>query len=584
MSRLDLVIRGGTVATAADTFAADIGIRDGRIVALAGELGEGTDEIDATGKLVLPGGIDSHCHIEQKSAAGMLCADDFHSGSVSAAFGGTTTIIPFAAQHRGQSLREVVEEYHGRAGPKAVVDYAFHLIISDPTAQILGQELPALIEDGYTSFKVYMTYDLLQLDDYQVLDVLSLARREGAMTMVHAENHDMIRWLTDRLLDGGFRAPKYHAVSHARIAESEATSRAIDLARLVDVPMLIVHVSAAEAADAIRRAQDRGLRIYGETCPQYLFLTAADLDRDGMEGAKFCCSPPPRDAANQEHVWRGLANGTFQVFSSDHAPYRFDESGKLAGGPDASFKQIANGVPGIELRLPLLFSEGVGGGRIDLNRFVALASTNAARLYGLYPRKGTIAIGSDADLAIWDPEREITVTWDDLHDNVGYTPYEGRRITGWPVTVLSRGRRVVDGGELLVDRGSGEFLRCERPAGRAAARAPGAGDGPGDELRGGARHVVNERCLHNRAQVWARCWERGRPARLNTCGPKAHRCSSGRDARAPRDPTRGVVHARQDRIGASLVSHRQFGASAVPLRRTARAVGAIRPSRPAGRG
>ena len=234
--------------------------------------------------------------------------------------------------------------------------------------------------------------------------------------------------------------------------------------------MLIVHVSGAEAADAIRRAKDRGLRIYGETCPQYLFLTAADLDRDGMEGAKFCCSPPPRDAANQEHVWRGLANGTFQVFSSDHAFYRFDKSGKLAGGPDASFKQIANGVPGIELRLPLLFSEGVGGGRIDLNRFVALASTNAARLYGLYPRKGTIAIGSDADLAIWDPEREVTVTWDDLYDNVEYTPYEGRRIRGWPVTVLSRGRRVVDGGELLVERGSGEFLRCER---REAARPLG---------------------------------------------------------------------------------------------------------------
>ena len=283
------------------------------------------------------------------------------------------------------------------------------------------------------------------------------------MTMVHAENHDMIRWLTDRLLDGGYRAPKYHAVSHARVAESEATSRAIDLARLVDVPMLIVHVSGAEAAAAIRRAQDLGLRIHGETCPQYLFLTAADLDRGGMEGAKFCCSPPPRDAANQEHVWRGLANGTFQVFSSDHAPYRFDETGKLAAGPDAPFKKIANGVPGLELRLPLLFSEGVGGGRIDLNRFVALASTNAARLYGLYPRKGTIAIGSDADLAIWDPEREVTVAWDALHDNVGYTPYEGRRIRGWPVTVLSRGRRVVDGGALLVERGSGEFLRCERP-------------------------------------------------------------------------------------------------------------------------
>ena len=225
MNRFDLVIRGGTIATAADTFPADLGVRDGRIAALAQDLDGGEDEIDASGKLVLPGGIDSHCHIEQMSASGVLCADDFYTGSVSAAFGGTTTIIPFAAQHRGQSLREVVEAYHGCAGPKAVVDYAFHLIISDPTAQILGQELPALIEDGYSSFKVYMTYDLLKLDDYQMLDVLSLARREGAMTMVHAENHDMIRWLTDRLLEGGHRTPKYHAVSHARVAESEATSR-----------------------------------------------------------------------------------------------------------------------------------------------------------------------------------------------------------------------------------------------------------------------------------------------------------------------------------------------------------------------
>ena len=492
MNRFDLVIRGGTVATAADTFAADVGIRDGRIVALAGDLGEGGDEIDATGKLVLPGGIDSHCHIEQKSAAGILCADDFHSGSVSAAFGGTTTIIPFAAQHRGQSLREVVEAYHACAGPKAVVDYAFHLIISDPTAQILGQELPALIEDGYTSFKVYMTYDLLQLDDYQMLDVLALARREGAMTMVHAENHDMIRWLTDRLLEGGHRAPKYHAVSHARVAESEATSRAIDLARLVDVPMLIVHVSGAEAADAIRRAQDRGLRIYGETCPQYLFLTAADLDRDGMEGAKFCCSPPPRDAANQEHVWRGLVNGTFQVFSSDHAPYRFDASGKLAGGPDASFKQIANGVPGIELRLPLLFSEGVGGGRIDLNRFVALASTNrGASLWSVSAqghhrdrlRRGPRDLGPGArgHGHVGRPARQCRIH-----------PLRGPAHQGVAGDrAVPRGAGSSTAARLLVERGERRVPALRTPRGRAAPRPPGAGDGPGHELRGG--DLINPR-------------------------------------------------------------------------------------------
>ena len=460
MSEYDLVIRGGTVATAADTTLCDVGIKDGAVVALGKNIGSGTREIDATGRFVLPGGIDSHCHIEQRSSAGVVCADDFYSATVAAAFGGTTTVIPFAAQHRGQSLRRVVEEYHEAAGPKAVIDYAFHLIISDPTEQVLGQELPALIRDGYTSFKVYMTYDLLQLDDGQMLDILAVARREGALVMVHAENHDMIKWLTTRLLDRGLGAPRYHAVSHARLAEGEATNRAVALSQLLDVPILLVHVSAAEAIEVIRNAQTKGLKIYGETCPQYLFLTADDIAKPGMEGAKFCCSPPPRDHAAQEAVWTGLRNGTFQVFSSDHAPYRFDASGKLPKGDKTTFKEIANGVPGIELRLPLLFSEGVGQGRLDLNAFVALTATNHAKLYGLYPKKGTIAVGSDADIAIWDPERETTVTNGMLHDNVGYTPYEGRRLKGWPVTVLSRGRVVVEDGKLAAARGSGAFLPC----------------------------------------------------------------------------------------------------------------------------
>jgi dihydropyrimidinase len=460
MSDFDLVIRNGTVATAADTTVCDIGITDGVVVTLGKNLGPGTHEIDASERLVLPGGIDSHCHIEQRSSAGVVCADDFYSATVSAAFGGTTTVIPFAAQHRGQSLRQVVGEYHAAAGPKAVIDYAFHLIISDPSEQVMGQELPALIRDGYTSFKVYMTYDLLALDDRQMLDILSLARREGALVMVHAENHEMIKWLTSRLLDRGLGAPRYHAVSHARLAEGEATNRAVALSQLLDVPILLVHVSAGEAIDVIRNAQSKGLKIYGETCPQYLFLTADDLAKPGVEGAKFCCSPPPRDHAAQQAVWTGLRNGTFQVFSSDHAPYRFDASGKLPHGDRTTFKEIANGVPGIELRLPLLFSEGVGQGRLDLNAFVALTATNHAKLYGLYPKKGTIAVGSDADIAIWDPERETEITAGILHDNVGYTPYEGRRLRGWPVMVLSRGRIVIEDGRLVAVRGSGQFLPC----------------------------------------------------------------------------------------------------------------------------
>ncbi|HEX3862326.1 MAG TPA: dihydropyrimidinase [Stellaceae bacterium] len=460
MAEYDLVIRNGTVVTAADTTQCDVGIKDGVVATLGRGLAAGTREIDATGKLVLPGAIDSHCHIEQRSGAGVICADDFYSATVSAAFGGTTTVIPFAAQHRGESLRQVVSDYHAAAGPKAVIDYAFHLIITDPSEQVLGQELPALLKDGYTSFKVYMTYDAMRLDDGQMLDILALARREGALVMVHAENHDMIKWLTNRLLERGLGNPRYHAVAHARVAEGEATNRAISLSQLLDVPILIVHVSAAEAIEVIRDAQTKGLKIYGETCPQYLFLTADDIGM-GLEGTKLCCSPPPRDHAAQEAVWRGLANGTFQVFSSDHAPYRYDETGKLLKGDKTTFKDTANGVPGIELRVPLLFSEGVGGGRIDLNRFVELTATNHAKIYGLYPKKGTIAVGSDADIAIWDPEREVAISTAMLHDNVGYTPYEGRRVKGWPVTVMSRGRVVVDDGKLLAERGSGAFLPCE---------------------------------------------------------------------------------------------------------------------------
>src|SRR5271167_4490298 len=472
MSDFDLVIRNGTVATAADTTACDIGIKDGLVVMLGKNLGPGTHEIDARDRLLLPGGIDSHCHIEQKSGFGVVCADDFYSATVAAAFGGTTTIIPFAEQHRGQSLRQVVEDYRQAALPKAVIDYAFHLIITDPSEQVLGQELPALIQDGYTSFKVYMTYDAMRLDDRQMLEILALARQEGALVMIHAENHDMIKFLTDRLLQKGMSQPRYHAVSHARIAEGEATNRAVALSQLLDVPILIVHVSAGEAIEVIRNAQTKGLKIYGETCPQYLFLTADDLARPGVEGAKFCCSPPPRDKAAQQAVWTGLKNGTFQVFSSDHAPYRFDASGKLPHGDKTTFKDIANGVPGIELRLPLLFSEGVGQGRLDLNAFVALTATNHAKLYGLYPRKGTIAVGSDADIAIWDPERETTVTWGLLHDNVGYTPYEGRKLHGWPVTVLSRGRIIVEDGALAAPRGSGIFLPCALSAFAKPAGAP----------------------------------------------------------------------------------------------------------------
>jgi dihydropyrimidinase len=464
MSEFDLVIRNGTVATAADIFAADVGISGGKIRVLGTDLTKGRAEIDAKGKLVLPGGIDSHVHIAQVSSIGIRTADDFLSGSRSAAAGGNTTLIPFAAQHKGQSLRKVVEDYHREAKGKAIVDYAFHLIISDPTPEVLGQELPALIRDGYTSFKIYLTYDMLKLSDRETLEVLSLARREGAMVMIHAENHDVIAFLTERLLAAGHSAPKFHATAHAALAEREATHRAISLAELIDVPVLIVHVSGREAIDQIAWARNRGLKIYAETCPQYLFLTEDDLDKPGIEGARCMCSPPPRDKANQEFVWRGLEAGIFDVFSSDHAPYRMDASGKLHAGPNPAFKKIGNGVPGIEVRLPLLFSEGVRTGRIDLTRFVALSATTAAKLYGLYPRKGTIAVGSDADIAIWDPELKVTIRQEILHDAMDDTPYAGREVTGWPVTTISRGEIVWNDNKVTGEAGRGRFLPCELPA------------------------------------------------------------------------------------------------------------------------
>ena len=368
MSEFDTVIRNAVVATASDVFRAEIGIAGGVITALGRALGPGRREIDAAGRYVLPGGIDTHCHFDQPMRDGVTLADDFLSGPISAAHGGTTTVVPFACQLQGQSVRAAVDDYHRRAAGKPVIDYAFHLIVSDPTEDVLRRELPALIEEGYSSFKIYMTYETLKLNDRQIVSVLALARRERALVMVHAENADCITWLTEQLELAGQTAPYFHALSRPAAVEREGTHRAITMAEIVDVPILLVHVSSAEAVEQIRWAQGRGLRIYAETCPQYLVLTAEHLDRPDFEGAKYVCSPPPRDAASQRAVWNGLATGVFQVVSSDHAAFRFDDPvGKKRHGTGAPFTKIPNGVPGVETRLPLLFSEGVGQGRIDLS-------------------------------------------------------------------------------------------------------------------------------------------------------------------------------------------------------------------------
>jgi dihydropyrimidinase len=462
--RFDTIIRGGTIATEADTFACDIGIRGEKIVALGDDLGEAAEIVDATGRLVLPGGIDSHVHVAQPSAPGIIMADDFESGTRAAAFGGNTMILPFALQERGQSLRQVVKDYHAKADGRCFVDVSFHLIISDASETVLGQELPALVHDGYTSFKVFMTYEGLALSDLEMLNVMAVARETGALVMVHAENYDAIRFLTDRLERAGKTAPHFHATSRPIPVEREATHRAISLAEIVDVPVMIVHVSSREAMEEIRRAQHKGLKVYGETCPQYLVLTAKDLEGLNMEGAKYVCSPPPRDAESQEACWEGLQQKVFSLFSSDHCPFRYDDPhGKLAPKGRTSFRWVPNGIPGVETRLPILFSEGVKAGRISLNEFVALTATNHAKTYGLYPRKGTIAIGSDADLAIWDTERRTTITQKLMHHGTDYTPYEGFAVTGWPVSTMVRGRFVVRDGALVGEKAGRYVSRGRSP-------------------------------------------------------------------------------------------------------------------------
>jgi dihydropyrimidinase len=466
MARHDLIIRGGTVATAADIIRCDIAIKNGKIAMLGEDLKDAEDVIDATGKLVLPGGIDSHLHVDEPPFYGVLNADDFESASVSAACGGTTTLIPFVQQESGKSLRASVMDYHKKAEGKAVVDYAFHLMVTDTSDQMLGQELPALIEDGYSSLKIYMTYEGMVLNDYQILQVLDMARRCGAMTMIHAENDHCIHWLTQKLEGTGDTSLAQFPRMAPMAVEREATHRAISLGEIIDVPVLIVHVSAREALDQIKWARDRGLRVYGETCPQYLFLNEEMIAQPGWEGAKYLCAPPPRDRSNPDYLWRGIAGGHFQVVSSDHCSFLFEgDSGKRAHGHSHGphFRHVAPGVPGVEARMALLYSEGVGKGRIDLNTFVAVTATNAAKIYGLYPRKGTIAVGSDADIAIWDPEKEVTIGRSMLHDRMDYTPYEGFKVKGYPILTLSRGQPVWRDGKPMGKAGRGEFLPCAKP-------------------------------------------------------------------------------------------------------------------------
>jgi dihydropyrimidinase len=457
MADFDLVVRGGTVVTGTDTMRADVGIRGGRIVALGEDL-SGPHTLDAGGLLVLPGGVDTHCHIEQlRDMHGDVDEETWETGSRSCLAGGTTSVVTFSNQFKGGDILEPLAEYR-RLARQAMVDYSFHQVITDPTDAVIRQ-IPQVVAEGVRSLKVFLTYDPLYLDDRQYLRVLAAARRAGAFVTVHCENYEAIRWRTEALLADGRTAPKYHSWARPRVIEREATHRAIALAELVDQPIQVFHVSCAEVAEEIARAQARGLKVWGETCPQYFVLTAADQDRPGFEGAKFMCSPSPRDEADHAPLWDVIRRGTLDVVSSDHSGWCYEGTrGKRINGAEAPFSAIPNGVPGLAARLAIMFSEGVAKGRIDLNHFVRLIATNPAKLFGLYPRKGSIAVGADADLVLWDAGKKVRLTNALMQHAIDYTPFEGMDVTGWPVATVLRGRVAMRDGKVQAEPGSGQFL------------------------------------------------------------------------------------------------------------------------------
>jgi len=467
----DTGIRGGHIIPAEGRFDAALAITAGRSSAIGQGLPSAAVVIDASGLWVLPGGIDPHCHIEQMSGMGLMNADTWETATRSAAIGGTTSVIAFAAQAKGQGLKDAVSDYQVRASRGAHIDYAFHLMLTDPSVEAFDDELTDLINAGHRSLKVFTTY-LVKLPDVEILRIMTRARAAGALLCVHAENDGMIAWAKSALLSQGRTRPDHHAVSHPRLAEVEAIERLCHFAAYTGCATMIFHVSTSEGAAVIRRAQGRGAPVLAETCPHYLLMTADTLEKPGTEGAKWMCSPPQRQSADQEALWVALQRGDLCLVSSDHAPYRYDETGKLSQGPNPSFDKIANGLPGLETRLPLVFDAMIHGGRGSPEDFVRLTSTAPAQAYGLH-RKGRIAPGCDADLTIWDPSQRHTYGENDLQDGVGYNPWVGREIKGRPVRTLLRGRTVARDGQLAVVPGTGSWI--ERPdAPRATAPHPEA--------------------------------------------------------------------------------------------------------------
>ena len=455
--RFDTILKDGTIVTATDTFAADVGIAGGKIAAIAQSLpaeNAGT-VIDAAGRMVMPGGIDVHTHLDMPFG-GTTSADDFESGTIAAAFGGTTTLVDFAIQFKGQTLRQAFDGWMAKAEGKAAIDYGFHCIITE-LGDAHMEEMGQLVREGVSSFKLFMAYPgVFMLDDATIFRAMSEAAKHGGLICMHAENGGVIDVIVRRALAEGKRAPKYHALTRPTTAEAEATARAIALAEMAGAPVYIVHLSCNDALEKVREARDRGLPAYAETCPQYLFLSIDNFDVPGFEGAKYVFTPPLREKWHQEKLWQGLAKDTLQVVSTDHCPFCYKEQKEL--GKD-DFTKIPNGGPGIEHRLSLVYTGGVHGKRFSANRFVQLVSTAPAKLFGLYPRKGTIAVGSDADLVVFNPDQEQVISAKTHHMRVDYSMFEGIRVKGVPQTVLSRGRVVIAGNKFVGRAGAGQFVR-----------------------------------------------------------------------------------------------------------------------------
>jgi dihydropyrimidinase len=453
---LSLLIKNGTIVTASDLYQADVYIEKETVSAIGINLGVKADrEIDAADRYVIPGGIDCHTHLDMPFG-GTTSADDFESGTIAAAFGGTTSIVDFAIQYRGQTLHYAWETWMKKADGKAAIDYGFHMIMTEVNNQIEG-EMDALVKQGVTSFKLFMAYPgVFMLDDASIFRAMLRTGKNGGTICMHAENGGVIDVLVQKALAEGKTAPKYHALTRPARAEGEATHRAIALAEIADVPVYIVHLSASEALEMVTEARDRGLPAFAETCPQYLFLSYDNYEEPGFNGAKYVMSPPLRPKETQDRLWRGLAFNDLQAISTDHCPFCMKEQ-KILGEHD--FSKIPNGAPGIETRMSLVYDGGVRTGRISLNRWVELTSTSPAKIFGLFPRKGTIAPGSDADIVVFNPSKKQTLSVKTLHMKVDYNPYEGRDVQGGSETVISRGRVIIENGKFTGRAGGGSFIK-----------------------------------------------------------------------------------------------------------------------------